>query len=65
MASARRIGAMLAVTAAALAAFAVTQTTDTSSVHADSVWSVPADTPATPSPAPTTPPIAAPQDSVW
>lgn len=62
--AARRIGALLAVTAAALAAYAITQTSDTgTSTRADSVWSVPADTP---SPAPSTgTPIAAPRDSVW
>lgn len=62
MTSARRIGALLAVTAAALAAFAVTQTSTDSgtSTRADSVWSVPAETPTTPAPAP-----IAPRDSVW
>lgn len=60
--AARRIGAALAVTAAAVAALALTTTHNdaASSVRADSVWSVPAEPPTTPAPAP-----AAPRDSVW
>lgn len=57
-----RLGAALAVTAAAFAALALTTIHDdtATSVHADSVWSVPVETPTTPTPAP-----VAPRDSVW
>ncbi|MGY0021426.1 hypothetical protein [Streptomyces sp. cg35] len=72
--TARRIGVLMAITAAALAALAMTQNSDAGTVkRADSVWMTPVDSQpanepnqeAVPASEPDQPGTVQPQDSVW